>query len=279
MREIELDSLTDEDVVSELMEELRAFSPGAAKALLDERDAYIAGNLLNLHFRSKERTCTKKGEEHSLTKECTNKEGEGRKIVAVVGAGHVAGIKRLLAHPELIPPRSELVSLPKKRFSGRFSIKHLLGVGMGVALVIILLAVFFSGFSLDTLLRAFLYWVLINGVLSASGVVVARGHPLSAVTAFSVAWLTSLNPFLAAGWFAGLAEAHFRKPRVEDAKGMLSVESLRELARNRLFKTILVAALANLGSIAGTFIGIGVVGHELGINVQEIWEGLRALIF
>jgi pheromone shutdown-related protein TraB len=254
--EIELDRITDDDVVTRLMEELREFSPGAATALLDERDAYIAGSLLDLQT-------------NSMTKNASL-----RKIVAVVGAGHVAGIKKLIGHPELIPPKEELCSLPKKRFG----IKNLLGVGLGVALLTILLAVISMGISFDTLLKVFLYWFLINGVLSAAGVVIARGHPLSALTAFSVAWLTSLNPFLAAGWFAGLAEARMRKPKTEDAKSMLYVESLRELMRNKLFRVILVAALANIGSIAGTFIGIGVVGHELGINMQDIWMGLKTLL-
>lgn len=255
-KEIELDRITDDDVVTRLMEELREFSPGAATALLDERDAYIAGSLLDLQT-------------NSMTKKASL-----RKIVAVVGAGHVAGIKKLIGHPELIPPKEELCSLPKRRFG----IKDLLGVGLGVALLTILLAVISLGISFDTLLKVFLYWFLINGVLSAAGVVVAKGHPLSALTAFSVAWLTSLNPFLAAGWFAGLAEARMRKPKTEDAKSMLYVESLRELMRNKLFKVILVAALANIGSIVGTFIGIGVVGHELGINIPDIWEGLKTLL-
>jgi pheromone shutdown-related protein TraB len=265
---IELDRITDDDVVTQLMEELREFSPGAATALLDERDAYIAGSLreLELHAISKEGTSADAD---------AKEEEEGRKIVAVVGAGHVAGIKKLLEHPESIPPKDELCSIPKKRRFG-IGIKNLLGVGLGITLLIILLAVIFSGISFDILLKVFLYWVVINGVLSATGVVIARGHPLSALTAFSVAWLTSLTLFLAAGWFAGLAEAHLRKPTVEDAKRMLDVESLRELMRNKLFKVILVAALANIGSIAGTFIGIGVVGHELGIDMQAIWMGLKA---
>ena len=253
---INLDRITDDDVVTQLMEELREFSPGAATALLDERDAYIAGSLREL-------------EHHAISKE------GGRKIVAVVGAGHVAGIKKLLEHPESIPPKDELCSVPKKRRFG-ISIKNLLGVGLGAALVIVLLAVIFSGISFDILLKVFFLWYIINGVLSATGVVIARGHPLSALTAFSVAGLTSLNIFLAAGWFAGLVEARVRKPTVEDAKRMLGVESLRELMRNKLFKVILVAALANIGSIVGTFIGVGVVGHELGINIQDIWEGLKA---
>jgi pheromone shutdown protein TraB len=153
----------------------------------------------------------------------------------------------------------------------------LLGIGIGVAFVIIILAFFFTDISFHVLLRAFLWWFIINGALAAAGVVIARGHPISAFTAFAVAWLTSLNPFLAAGWFAGLAEAHFRKPSLDDVKGMLEVESVRELMSNRLFKVILVAALANLGSIAGTFIGAYVVWQQLGINIQDIWAGLTAV--
>ena len=254
---IDLDRITDDDVVTQLMEELREFSPGAATALLDERDAYIAGSLVELQTQTLEKF----------------DQNASRKIVAVVGAGHVAGIKNLLGHPELIPPKEELISLPKKRFS----IKNLLGVGLGVALLIILLAVIFSGIiSFQDLLRVSPYWIVINGVLSAAGVVIARGHPLSALTAFCASPITSLIPFLAAGWFAGLAEVHFRKPTVEDAKSMLNVESLRELMRNKLFKVILVAALANIGSMLGFWIGGSVVLHELGISVQDIWMGLKA---
>lgn len=254
---IDLDRITDDDVVTQLMEELREFSPGAATALLDERDAYIAGSLRELEL-------------HAISKE------EGRKIVAVVGAGHVAGIKNLLEHPESIPPKEELCSIPKHRRFG-INIKNLLGVGLAAAIVIVLLAVIFSDIlTFQDLLRVSPYWIVINGVLSAAGVVIARGHPLSALTAFCASPITSLIPFLAAGWFAGLAEVHFRKPTVEDAKSMLNVESLRELMRNKLFKVILVAALANIGSMLGFWIGGSVVLHELGISVQDIWLGLKA---
>jgi pheromone shutdown protein TraB len=271
-RVIELDRITDDDVVTQLVNELREFSPGAATALLDERDAYIAGNLLELQTLAK---FDQQTFEKSLTKNATQASLGKRRIVAVVGAGHVAGIKNYLSHPELIPPKEELCALPKKRFS--ISIRKLLGVGLGVALVLILLAFMFTGISFQLLLRAFFWWFIINGVLSAAGVVIARGHPLSALTAFAVAWLTSLNPFLAAGWFAGLVEVHFRRPTMEDAKSMLNVESLRELMRNKLFRVILVAALANIGSTAGTFIGLYVVGQVVGINIHDIWIGLRSL--
>ncbi len=309
--EIELDRLTDDDVVTQLMKELREFSPGAATALLDERDAYIARSLLEIPTQTFKKSLIKNdGFEKSLIKDTTQATTQtlekfdqtasqqtlekfdqtatrqtletwdqttpiGRKIVAVVGAGHVAGIKKFLSQPELLPTKEELCSLPKKRFN--ISIGNLLGIGIGVAFLILLLAIVFTGISFDVLLRAFLWWFIINGVLSAAGVVIARGHPLSALTAFCVAWLTSLNPCLAAGWFAGLAEAHLRKPSLEDAKSMLNVESLRELMSNRLFKVILVAALANIGSVAGTFIGAYVVWQVVGIDIHQVWIGLKTV--
>ena len=273
--EIELDRLTDEDVVTQLMKELREFSPGAATALLDERDAYIARSLLDLQNRRIENVIETATFRPRETWDQTAPPGSP-KIVAVVGAGHVSGIMDYLGHPESLPAKEDLCSLPKKRFG--LSLKHLFTVGIGVALVLILLALLFTDLSFDVLLRAFLWWFIINGVLSAAGVVLARGHPLSALTAFAVAWLTSLNPFLAAGWFAGLTEAHLRRPSLEDAKTMLYVESLGELLSNHLFKVILVAALANLGSIAGTFIGAYVVWQQLGIEVQDIWVGLEGAL-
>ncbi len=87
--QIELDSITDEDIISQLIEELRQFSPNAANVLVDERDAYIAGSLLRLRG----------------------------KVVAVVGAGHKEGIRRYLDHPERIPPLDSINTTPKKRFS------------------------------------------------------------------------------------------------------------------------------------------------------------------
>jgi len=111
-KKIDLDRLTDEDVVTKLVKEFREFSPGAARALLDERDAYIARNLLILSQQTLRKGLIKNAEPqwdqrpHSYAT---------RKIVAVVGAGHVAGIKKFLKNPELIPSEGELSSLQKRR--------------------------------------------------------------------------------------------------------------------------------------------------------------------
>jgi pheromone shutdown-related protein TraB len=88
-KEIDMDTVTDEDVVSQLISELRKLAPSAASVLLDERNAIMARNLLDL-----------------------SKEGT---VVAVIGAGHREGIKKYLDAPNTIPPIEEMMIIPKKR--------------------------------------------------------------------------------------------------------------------------------------------------------------------
>ena len=156
----------------------------------------------------------------------------------------------------------------------------------GVAVVAIALGTFalliLSGVSLESLAIAFAWWFIINGVLSAAGAALARGHPYSVLTAFSVAWLTSLNPMMAAGWFAGLVEAKYRKPTTDDFKELVEIETTEDMMQNNLFRVVLVAALANLGSMAGTFLGVYVMIKVTGINPLELIQkgisgGLMAL--
>ncbi|RLG37999.1 MAG: TraB family protein [Candidatus Alkanophagales archaeon] len=254
---IKLEEITSGDVVTRLVEELRRFSPNAAKVLIDERDAYMAKRLLEVS-------------------NMLSKEKPDGKIVAVVGAGHVEGIKKYLESPESIPQDEELCRLPKRRFS----LAKILGIIILVFVAFFLLA--FSNIPSGVLLTALFYWFIINGVLSAAGVVAARGHPLSALTAFAVAWLTSLNPLMAAGWFAGLVELYMRKPDASDIKNMLNVGTFKELLQNRLFKVIFVAALANLGSMLGTFLGAYVVlkitGTHITVSLNTISEAFRTLL-
>ncbi|NYT00525.1 MAG: TraB/GumN family protein [Methanocellales archaeon] len=245
--EIDMETITEEDVVDQLVSELRSFSPSAAKVLVDERDAYIAGNLLNVA-----------------------KDG---KVVAVIGAGHRKGVEKFLRNPELIPPLEGLMQIPKK-----FNFMKLFGalVILSILTTFVLLVV---SVPLEKLLIAMGYWFIINGILSGAGALIAGAHPLSIATAFGIAWLTSLNPFLAAGWFAGLVEAYVRKPTSKDFKMMMDAETLGDLRKNRLFRVILVAALANIGSVIGTFVGLFVVLNMTGIDPRAILENALSFLW
>ena len=88
------------------------------------------------------------------------------------------------------------------------------------------------------------------------GVVIALGHPFSVLTAFAAAPITSLNPALAAGWFAGLTEAKMRMPKVKDFEDLSKLNRLRDYWKNNITRILLVVAFANVGSVIGTFVAL-----------------------
>ena len=239
-QEIDVDEFTNQDVVSAAMEEFRKFSPRGAQALIDERDAYLAHQILMLGSRYD-------------------------RVLAVVGAGHIQGVQRYLDAPETLPPLSTLIAGVKSLPWGK-----ILGAAVTVLFLLLIAAIAFSGLGLDVLLAALLYWIVINGVLSAVFTLMAGGHPLSAATAFAVSWLTSLNPMLAAGWFAAIVEAKVRKPAVGDFRKIIDAETFSEMRRIPLFRVVLVAALANVGSTLGTIAYFVFIFPVLGIDPAAV---------
>ncbi|NLO78184.1 MAG: TraB/GumN family protein [Methanomicrobiales archaeon] len=237
---IDIDSMTDQDVISAAMEEFRRFAPKGASALIDERDAYLAHAIYDLGQRFD-------------------------RVLAVVGAGHREGIARYLDQPETLPTKASLMETPKT-----FPWMKVIGFSILALFALFLILIAFSGVGLDVLFSAMIWWVLINGILAAIGVLAARGHPLSALTAFAVAWMTSLNPFMAAGWFAAITEAKIRHPTGADFSRIAEADDLSQMRENPLFRVVLVAALANVGSIIGTFAYILFIMPILGIDPRDI---------
>ncbi len=241
---VDVDELIEKDLTEILVEEFRRISPNAAKVLVDERDAFMAYNLI----RAAERY---------------------EKIVAVVGAGHKKGIERYLSKPEDIPSIPELLKVKKKKFS----FAKVFGFAVTFVFLLIFVTVALT-LGLSEAREIFLIWFLINGVLSALFTLVAGGHVFSAFVAFLVAWLTSLNPLIAAGWFAGLVEAYVRKPTTDDLYELTKAESLKQLMKNKAFRVIFVAAMANVGSMIGTFLGLWIIWEKYGVNVKEVIQAL-----
>lgn len=240
--EIDIDQITEHDVVTALVSELRGFAPTAAEVLIDERDAYLAGSLVKVAA------------------------GGNKTVVAVIGAGHKPGVTNYLKNPKTIPSLSSLMVIPKKRFGiGKIIAFGLVGLIFAFFLLLIL-----SGVSLKILLIAFACWFIITGVLSAAGTLLAGGHPYSVLTAFSVAWLTTLHPLIAAGWFAGLVEAKQRNPTTADIKALAGVETFREMFKNKFMRVLLVASFANLGSATGAFVAAYIMMQITGLGPMDI---------
>lgn len=216
-----LETYKDSDVISELVDQLRELSPGAHRVLLSERDAYMARRI--------------------------QAAAKDRSVVAVVGAAHANGITTHLRTQEEILE----VEVVERRHWGRMFLYALPFMFVAVFLLALL-----KGVAIGAELGR---WVLINGVLSALCTLLARGSIPAIITAFLAAPITSLSPFLAAGWFAGLVEAWWRRLTVEDLEDLTKIEDMDDLMSNSAFRVLLVGAAANIGSTIGTFVSIPAV--------------------
>jgi pheromone shutdown protein TraB len=228
--EFDVSSLTDTDVVTAMMEEFRQFSPGGAAALIDERDAFIAHRLVALR-------------------------ATGANVVAVVGAGHREGIERYLRTPDTLPPMS---SLTGESGDGR---RLPWGKIVGFAITAVFVA-FFGLLALSTvdnadLVRLFAAWFVVNGLIAGGLAKLAGARWPSAVVGGAVAWLTSINPLLAPGWFAGYVELRHTPVNVGDISRLNDLladeerplsELLSDMFDVPLFRLIMIVGLTNVGS-------------------------------
>jgi pheromone shutdown protein TraB len=259
LESFDIEELTDTDVVTAMMEEFRAFSPGGAEALIDERDAFIAHRLVGLR-------------------------DEGYNVVAVVGAGHRAGIGRYLDDPSQLPPMESLVGTEQ---GGRFSLYRAVGYVIGLVFVVFFGLLILGGASQTLLLKLFVALVLVNGVCAGGLAKIAGSHWSSAIAAGAFGWLTSLFPLLAAGWFAGYVELRYISVNVTDIGRLNDILSDEEapitdlISRMRdvpLFRLILIVALTNLGSAIASYIMFPALMPYLTAEIDGM-DGVTALLW
>jgi pheromone shutdown-related protein TraB len=214
--EEEIERLKSSDDLEEILREFGSLLPNVQKALITERDIFLAQKI---------------------------RETPGEKIVAVVGAAHVPGIKRYITADSDL---TELLTVPPKSLALRilgWAFPALIVAGMAYAL-------FTSGSEGFT--KALTTWFWMTGVAGALGAAVVRGHPLTIIASFIAAPIASLHPLLATGWVAGLVEALVRKPRVQDLETIAEdMSSLKGMLSNRVSRTLLIVASTNLFVMGG----------------------------
>ncbi len=214
-----IEQLKNEEQLTDMLDTLAQAFPNVKSTLIDERDTYLAQKI---------------------------RDAGGQRIVAIVGAGHVPGIRNQIHQDHDLAP---LIEVPKPSIVGSL-------LKWGIPLVIIaLLALGFLRGGLEESIASAWLWFLINGSLSAVGAAAALGHPLTVLSAFVAAPITSLNPLIAAGWVAGLVQAWIKRPTVEDLENLPeAITSLKGFWGNPTSRVLLVVVLANLGSTLGTVV-------------------------
>jgi pheromone shutdown-related protein TraB len=230
MSEEKINELKDKDALSELLEELGQALPEIKEVIIDERDTFLSEKI---------------------------KEAQGSKIVAVVGAGHVEGIKKALREDRrqdmekinTIPPISPVW-------------KYL---GWGIPAIIIG-SIAYIGWEKGSAIAGanILYWILANGIPSAIGALIALAHPLTIIGAFFAAPITSLTPVIGAGYVTAFLQFMLRPPVVKEFETVLEdMGTLKGWWRNKLLKVLMAFLLPGFGSMIGTWVG----GVEIVSNI------------
>jgi len=229
--EMDVDEILQEDVLTTMMAELSRMAPTVADVLIHERDAYLASRILE-----------------------ASREGH---VVAVLGAGHLAGVEKYLRNTASIPDTKPLEVIPK-----RFPWGTVITIAISVAIFAFLGYSFYTGLTtgdFSDFRRHLIEYVVVMGGTCALGAILAGGHPLAVLTAFVAAPTKIFHPFVGSGIFPGLVQAKLKKPTIGDFNRIGQIERARDLYANRVTRVLLVASLSQLLADVGLFVLLPIV--------------------
>jgi pheromone shutdown-related protein TraB len=229
IEESEIEKLKQGDMLESAFSEFATNSAPLYRSLIGERDAYMAARLREQSAKAAF--------------------GEGRRVLVVIGAGHLKGLCELLRTQQRDPTAeaADLAALPPKAHWPKW---------LAVGLVLAVFAAIGFAFHRDTSLGAAALrdWVLYTGGFSAIGAIIAGAHPLSILAAFIAGPIKPFRPGIPSGGISAMAEAWVRRPRVAD------FETLRDDIghwsgwwKNRVARTLLNFFLVSFGTIIGEY--------------------------
>lgn len=238
--EEDIEQLKQDDILESALSGLKENDRSLFEPLIGERDQYMVSRLRTELVNS-----------------------DIKNMLVVIGAGHLKGMQALL---EKTPAPSEhdnqqtLSALNTVPSASRWPklIPWLI--------VCAIVAGFAIGFQKSPQMGIDMVvdWVLINGGLSALGAALAWAHPITIITAFLAAPLTSLNPMIGAGMVTAAMEVFLRKPKVGDFSQLKTdVTQWRGWWKNRVARILLVFFLSSLGSAIGTYVAGFSIFHRL----------------
>ena len=224
----EIEKLKMESAMDGVMSDVSDELPSVKEVLIDERDQYLASKIWK---------------------------AEGKKLIAVLGAGHLPGVERFLKQfnddASSYPSLEKLEEIPPKS-----KVRMALSFTIPAIIVMLIVLGFFKG-GLSTTKSQLISYVFWNGGLSAIGSIFALANPITVLASFLIAPITSINPFIGVGFFTGVLQAWIKKPQVKDMESLSDdICSFKGWYKNRVTHALLVFLLSSVGSSIGTFITV-----------------------
>ncbi|HJS74986.1 MAG TPA: TraB/GumN family protein [Vicinamibacteria bacterium] len=222
LTEGQVQELLKRDVLSELMRDLGDAMPELKTVLIDERDLYLSHRI---------------------------RQSPGRRVVAVVGAGHIEGIRKALLESREADVE-ELNRIPPVSPAWKW-----IGWSLPIA---ILGSIGYIGWTKgpEAAGDSALFWILASGTPCALGAILAFAHPLTVLAAFVSAPITTLSPVLGAGYVTAFVQAFVRPPRVKEFQTVAEdVTHLKRWWQSRLLRVFLAFLLPSVGASLGMIFG------------------------
>lgn len=237
----EVEEMKQKDVLEDLFSNLPRQYQSVKEVILDERDAYLAENTRRVALSHAE------VERHDHETKSSSK--KKRRILSVVGAGHLPGILRTLKENRPVD-LVELRTIPKPR-----PWRNLL-IWIGASIFLFLVGLYITLGGHEAAEQALLAWVVARSAGAGIGAVLSGAHPLTILTTVVMAPIVPLIPGSRLWMFSALIEVWRRKPRVEDFENIADDTEtasglFRSLYKNRVVHLFWVTFLVSMGLTIG----------------------------
>lgn len=222
--EEELQKIKEQDALSSMMQEFGKTFPEVKQVLIDERDQFLASKI---------------------------KSAEGKKIVAVVGAGHMRGIANIIETNKELPSEESISVIPKGA-----AIWKIIGWAIPVAIIA---SIAFVGYEagIEKAGQLSLQWAMLTGGGAMLGTIIAGGHPLTILVALVMAPFTGLTPLIGVGFFTALTQVYMRPPRVQEMETLTDdIWQVKRWWKNRVTRVILCFLCPGIPAIIGKILAI-----------------------
>jgi pheromone shutdown-related protein TraB len=222
--EEELEKIKEQDTLSAMMQEFGKTFPEVKQVLIDERDQFLASKI---------------------------KSAPGKKVVAVVGAGHMKGIARTIEQDLELPSEESITVIPKGS-----PIWKIIGWAIPVAIIASIVYVGYQA-GIEKAGELSLKWAMLTGGGAMLGAVIAGGHPLTILVALVMAPFTGLTPLIGVGFFTALTQVYMRPPRVEEMETLSEdIWQVKRWWKNRVTRVILCFLCPGIPAIIGKILAI-----------------------